>query len=104
MIYIMATATVAPQNLDKFLKTFKEEWHWEKYGRKLAGQWITTLGQTCPREITDLWAFEDLTHRQRETEQIAKDPEISGVMAKLNSMLVTETIKVMRPLPLSPLQ
>ncbi len=104
MIYVMATCRVMPENRDKFLKIFEEEWQWGKYGRKLAGQWETIIGQRLPREITDLWAFDDLAHRQREQEAVAKDPEQLRVIAKLNSLLVDETVKVLAPLPLSPLK
>ncbi|MBI2832642.1 MAG: NIPSNAP family protein [Chloroflexi bacterium] len=104
MIYVMATCRVALENREKFLRTFREEWQWDKYGRKLVGQWETIIGPRLPREITDLWAFDDLAHRQREQEAVAKDPDQIRVISKLNGMLVEETIKVMAPLPLSPLK
>ena len=79
MIYVMATCRIAPENVKEFMKIFQDEWEWGKYGRKLAGQWITAIGQRGPREITDLWVFDDLAHRQREQEAVAKDEAVAAV-------------------------
>ena len=105
MLYFMATLRVAPQNVEKFNQVFEEYLALgEKHGRKLVGQWQTIIGPRVPREIIDLWAFDDLAHRQRFLEAAAKDEEMQKVLAKLTTFIVEESTKAMVPLPPSPLK
>ena len=104
MIYLQATLRVPLENREEFIKTLIEEYipAREKYGMKMVGAWETMIGLRLPREITHLWSFEDLGHMQRclavETEEVAK------AKTRVLSFAVDESLKILGPLPYSPLK
>jgi len=106
MIYVLATMRIVQANVEEFKKVFEDEGLplGAKHGRKLVGQWETSIGPIIPRELIDLWAYEDLAHRQKCQEAMAKDEEFQKFLVKINSLILEETIKIIAPTPCSPLQ
>jgi hypothetical protein len=70
-----------------------------KFGRKLAAQWTTTIGTLD--EVVDLWVYEDLAHMQRFNEARAKSPEFAKASENLRALIAYEEVRLMVPTPLS---
>ncbi|MFC1860159.1 NIPSNAP family protein [Chloroflexota bacterium] len=104
MIYVEASLRVVPGKMDELMQVFKNEYlpASNKLGRKLIAQWHTTIGTLD--EITDLWAYDDLTHMQRFQEARAKSPEFTKASRHLRALVAHETTRLMVPTPLSSMQ
>ncbi|MFC1916663.1 hypothetical protein ACFLX1_00820 [Chloroflexota bacterium] len=55
-------------------------------------------------EITDLCAYDDLTHMQRLQEARANSPEFTKASAHLRFLIVYEATRLMAPTPLSSME
>jgi len=101
MIYVEASIRVVPGKMNEFMEVFEKEIlpSSNKLGRKLVAQWRTTIGTLD--EITDLWAYDDLTHMQRFQEARAKSPEFTKASEHLRALIAFETTRLMVPTPLS---
>ena len=101
MIYLEASLRVVPGKMNEFMEVFEKEFlpASNKLGRKLVAQWRTTIGTLD--EITDLWAYDDLTHMQQFQEARAKSPEFTKASEHLRSLIAYETTRLMVPTPLS---
>ena len=101
MIYLEASLRVVPGKMNEFMEVFEKEFlpASNKLGTKLVAQWRTTIGTLD--EITDLWAYDDLTHMQRVQEERAKSPEFTKASEHLRSLIAYETTRLMVPTPLS---
>ncbi|MDO8687045.1 MAG: NIPSNAP family protein [Dehalococcoidales bacterium] len=101
MIYVEASIRVVPGKMNEFMEVFEKEFlpSSNKLGRKLVAQWRTTIGTLD--EITDLWAYDDLTHMQRFQEAKAKSPEFTKASEHLRALIAFETTRLMVPTPLS---
>ena len=105
MIYVEATIRVAPDKVEEFKKLLEKHLPLaEKYGRKLVGSWETLIGPRIPRQIVNLWAFEDMAHRERYNAVFSKDEELLKSRSRLESLILEETTKIMVPTPYSPLK
>ncbi len=104
MIYLEATLRVAPGKMNEFMGVFEKEYLpcSNKLGRKLVAQWRTSIGTQS--EITDLWAYDDLTHMQRFQDARAKSPEFAKATEHLMSLIAYETTRLMVPTSLSSLK
>ena len=102
MIYLMATEEIKQGELDGFIKCLEEYIPIaEKHGMRLVGSWQTQIG-TIP-EVTDLWAFDNLGHFEKVRQAMAEDPEYRSIYPKIQAFVVRETLKIVRPLPFSPM-
>lgn len=104
MIYLEASLDVVPGKINEFMEVFEKEFlpGSNKLGRKLVAQWRTTIGTLD--EITDLWAYDDLTDMQRFQEARAKNPELIKASEHLRSLIAHETTRLMVPTILSPMK
>jgi len=101
MLYLEASLRVVPGKMNEFMEVFEKEFlpASNKLGMKLVAQWRTTIGTLD--EITDLWAYDDLTHMQRFQEARAKSSELTNASGHLRSLIAYETTRLMVPTPLS---
>ncbi len=101
MIYVEASIRVVPGKMNEFMEVFEKEFLplSNKLGRKLAAQWRTTIGTLD--EVTDLWAYDDLSHMQRFQEARAKSPEFTKASEHLRTLIAYETTRLMVPTALS---
>ena len=101
MIYLEASFQVVPGKMNELMQVFEKEFlpASNKLGRKLAGQWHTTIGTLD--EITDLWVYNDLAHMQQFQEARAKSPEFIKASEHLRALIAHETTRLMVPTPLS---
>jgi hypothetical protein len=101
MIYLEATLRVVPGKMREFMEAFEKEAlpASNKLGRKLAAQWVTTVGTLD--EVTDLWVYEDLKDMQRFQEARAKSPEATKAFERLRSLIAYESTRLMVPTALS---
>ncbi len=66
-----------------------------EHGIKPVGFWSTSIGTL--NEVVHLWAYEDLNERQAKWDKWAKDPRRAEVMAKLRSIVVAQSNKILTP-------
>jgi hypothetical protein len=97
MIYLEATLRVMPGKMHEFMDVSNT-----KLGRKLLGQWFTTVGTLD--EVNAIWGYDDLTHMQRFNEARAKSAEAIKASEHLRPLIVYETVRLMAPTPLSPMK
>ena len=97
MIYLEASLRVVPGKMNEFMEVFEKEYLpcSNKLGRKLVAQWRTSIG--TQDEITDLWAYDDLTHMQRFQEARAKSPEFTKATEHLRPLIAYETTVMLTP-------
>ena len=101
MIYLEASLRIVPGKMNELMEVFEKEFlpASSKLGRKLVGQWMTTVGTLD--EVTDLWAYDDLTHMQRFQEARTRSPECVKASEHLRSLIAYETTRLMVPTRLS---
>ncbi len=104
MIYLEASLQVVPGKVNEFMEIFEKELlpASNRLGRKLVAQWRTTIGTLD--EITDLWAYDDLTHMQRFQEARARSQEYNKASEHLRPLIAHETTRLMVPTALSELK
>jgi hypothetical protein len=104
MIYLEATLRVMPGKMHEFMDVFEKEFlpSNTKLGRKLLGQWFTTIGTLD--EVNAIWGYDDLTHMQRFNEARAKSAEALKASEHLRPLIAYETVRLMAPTPLSPMK
>ncbi len=104
MIHLEASLEVVSGKINEFMEVFEKEFlpASNKLGRKLVAQWRTTIGTLD--EITDLWAFDDLTDMQRFQEARVKSPELIKASEHLRSLIAHEATRLMVPTTLSPMK
>ncbi len=76
----------------------------EKYGQKMVGAWQTSIGNYD--EAIDLYAFKSLADMERIKAEMSKDPAIIKMRQErvLPGLVLTESAKILSPLPYPPLQ
>lgn len=104
MIYLEASIELLPGKMSEFMEIFSREYlpASNKLGRKFVAQWRTSIGTLD--EIVDLWAYDDLTHMQRFQEARQRSPEMTRAYEKLRALVAHETLRLMIPMPTSPLK
>jgi NIPSNAP len=104
MVYMLATVRVVPGKMEEFKKVFEREMlpAAKKIGWSLAAQWDTTVGTLS--EVTDLWAYDDLSHMQRVQEAMSTSPEFQKAFAHIEPLIAHESMKLMVPTALSSLK
>ena len=104
MIYLQATIQVSPLRSTEFGRLLGNAIVplVEKHGARLIGSWETAVGSQS--EITDLWAFESLSHFEASTQSLLRDPEWQSVKESIAPMIVKERTKLLAPLRFSPLK
>jgi hypothetical protein len=73
-----------------------------KMGRKLLGQWTTSIGTLDT--LVDIWVYDDLSHMQRFNEARAKSPEFAVASEHLRALIGYEETRLMVPTALSALK
>lgn len=104
MIYFQAVIDVKPGKLRDFSRLMEQELapYLSKAGMKLIGSWTNITDKV--NEVTDLWAFESLEAYGRVFASFIRDPEYLNIDGRLRELITSETIKLMSPLPCSPLK
>lgn len=103
MIYMQATIQLRPGTLDDFAETLHKEYIpvAQKHGMKLVASWRCLVGPA--EEVTDIWAFESLAHWEKVRQSQAQDPVWRAAYNKVRSYCIIETLKLLTPLPFSPM-
>ena len=101
MIYVEASLRVVPGKMNELMEVFEKEYLpiSNKLGRTLAAQWRTSIGTLD--EITDLWAYDDLSHMQRFQEARSQSAEFKEASEHLRALIAYETTRLLVPTPLS---
>ena len=104
MIFFQTTMEMAPGTAHQFDKMLGQHLApcMDKYGGKLVGSWEAAVGTL--NEITDLWSFNDMAHFEKAMQSFGMDAELRPHLMALQSMVVRETMKLLRPLRCSPLR
>lgn len=108
MIYLEARLWAAPGKMGELIEYLEKEFVPDclANGRKLAGQWRTTIGEV--EEVTNLWVYKDLADIQAYNERVqaarAQDPEGAKRTAKLSTLVLRDFTRVMVPTKISPMQ
>ncbi|MFC1944648.1 NIPSNAP family protein [Chloroflexota bacterium] len=104
MIYFQTNMMMSPGKSQEFNEILGQHLApvMDKYGGKLIGSWETAVGTL--NEITDLWAFNSMGHFEEAMKSFGRDPELRPYLITLQSLVVSETMKLLRPLPCSPLK
>ncbi len=104
MIYELRTYQLVPGGVPEDLELARTKilpWIGE-HGIKPLGFWRTEIGQL--NEVVHLWAYDDLNDRQAKWTAWAKDPRRAEVMARLRTLVISQSNKILVPTELSPMQ
>lgn len=109
MVYLQLTMEVARNKVQEAWQCYRNKvLTWDKesveqVGGKYLGYWYTEYGRTG--EITILVAYPNLEAREKVLEAVwqVKDEELKKGLAEWAAYVPTATVKVLRPLPMSPL-
>ena len=98
MIYLHVTVQLQRGKMDEWAKVFEEHIlpPQQAHGQRLVGAWKTSIGRYD--EVTDLYAFEDLTHLQEVREKLFEDPEMKKWVPKIWEIAGQEDSKILVPL------
>lgn len=102
MIYLVATIQLAPEKVEEFSNILAKDYLpvVSKHGQKLIASWRTVIGNVD--EVTDVWEFESLAHMEKVRQSLFTDPDYLKVRRKVRSLMTSESIKIVAPLPFSP--
>src|ERR1700730_18603437 len=103
MIYEMRVYTLQPGKTGAFQELIEKEALTviSKYS-KLVGWWSTEAGPL--NEVVDIWAFDDLNHRERARKAQGDDPQLQAFRPKAQAMIVSQYNKILVPASFSPLK
>ncbi len=104
MIYLLADIEVAPGKMPEFQELFGGPYldRLKALGRRLAGAWETEIG---PRnQVVDLWTFETPAALFEMRQRQAQDETLRRLDRQLRPMISHHTLRIVRPLPYSPMQ
>ncbi len=101
MIYLEASLRPVPGKMKELMEVLNKEYLplSNKLGRKLMGQWTTSIGTLDT--VVDLWAYEDLSHMQRFNEERAKMPEFTTASEHLRALIAYEETRLLIPTAIS---
>ena len=102
MIYELRHYTIQQGKMNEFVQRFGEipMKLFEKYGAKVVGVWQTRIGPGP--EVVYILAFDDLAHREKVFDAMYQDEEFLKYAP--TAEVASFTIRIVRPLPYSPLQ
>ncbi len=105
MIYAVASIILETDKAQQFSDIMEREYlpAAEKHGVKMVACLKTALGGNVD-EVTDIWAFQSLEHLEKVRASQFKDVKYMDARKKLRDLMKEETIKIMVPLPVSPLK
>lgn len=103
MVYEMRVYTLQPGKVPEFQALIEKEALpvITKYS-KLVGWWSTEVGPL--NEVVHIWAYEDLTHRERARKAQGEDPQLQAFRPKAQAMIVSQYNKLLTPASFSPLK
>ncbi len=103
MIYELRTYTLRPGAVAEYLALCAREAALlkGKYGT-LIGWWQTEVGPL--NEVVHLWAFADLTERTNWRVDFAGNPELDAFRKRAVELVVSQSNKLLKAAPFSPLQ
>jgi hypothetical protein len=101
MIYLEASLRPVPGKMKELMEVLNKEYLplSNKLGRKLAGQFTTTIGTLDT--VTDIWVYEDFNHMQRFNDERAKMPEFTVASDHLRALIAYEETRLMIPTAIS---
>jgi len=104
MIYMVASIILKPEKTMEFNDILEKEYLpiVAEHGSKLIACLRTSVGNVD--EVTDIWAFESLSHLERVRQEQFLDPKYMSVRKKIRELMTAETIKLCAALPVSPLK
>jgi len=102
MIYELRTYTLYPGKVPEFLETLEKGLPVREKYSKLGGLWYTETGEL--NQVVHLWPYEDLAHRAKVRQAVAKDPEWQKVLAKLYPIFMKMESKILIPADFSPIK
>jgi len=104
MIYVEASLRPVPGKMKELMEVFEKEYLplSNKLGRKLLGQWTTTIGTLDT--VVDIWVYDDLAHMQRFNEVRAKSKEFTVASEHLRALIAFEETRLLMPTTLSELK
>ncbi len=73
-----------------------------EHGLKPVGYWYTEFGPL--NELVHLWAYADLSERQRLWAGWARDPRRAELLPRLRQLVVSQSNKILTPAEFSPLK
>ena len=74
----------------------------QKYLGRCIGFFQTEIGTL--NTLVHLWAYDDLAHRERARAEMGKDPEWQKFVAGQPKVIITQEVRIMVPVPFSPLK
>ncbi len=97
MIYELRTYQLVPGAVPEYLELARTKILpcIGEHGIKPLGFWTTAIGTL--NEVVHLWAYSDLNDRQAKWDAWAKDPRRAEVMARLRSIVVSQSNKILTP-------
>lgn len=103
MIYMETKLVIQPGKMGKYQEVEKDMYALvTKAGMKVIGSWNTVIGDT--NEVTVLFALEDMGQLQKSSMAMIQDKEYQAVWQRVESVLTSQTRKIMMPMPNSPLK
>jgi len=101
MIYMLVTLQIHRGKFKEWTELYERHFlpATKRHGQRLVGAWKTTVGTYD--EITDLYAFENLTEFERIRKNLFQDPEVQKYLPELNALNGFEISKIMEPLSYS---
>lgn len=104
MVYELRTYQLTPGGVAAYVQVAKNTLlpAMAKHGVKPIGFWYTEIGTL--NEVTHLWAYNDLTERQRLRASWQAEPGVAEAMVRLREVVVKQHSKVMLPTEISPLK
>lgn len=104
MIYELRTYQLVVGGLPEYLEVARTKIlpGVAEHGLKPVGFWYTEAGQL--NEVVHLWAYNDLNERQEKWGKWARDPRRTEVLAKLRTIVISQSNKFLSPTDFSPLK
>ncbi len=103
MIYMETSLVIHPDQEAAYREAEKGMYPMiEKFGVKVIGSWRTLIGDS--NEYTILFAYEDMGQLQKSAMAMMQDKEYQAVWQKIPPLIISQSRKIMMPLPTSPLK
>ncbi len=103
MIYMETTLTIHPDKVAAYQELAKNSISLlERNGGKVVGARQTIIGNA--NEFSILFAFDDMGQMQKSMMALGQDQDYQAVWGKVTPLLISQSRKIMMPMPMSPMR